>query len=167
VRMEVGAGAGAGLEDAISRASAWPRWARPSSACARTSHLPKIRKEPSISEHKPLTRQKAFVTGQLRHWQGVAISFGEAGADAAVNYVEGEDSASVVAAELRRAGGKSVALKADISAKDQVEELFERAVSRVRHDRHSRQQRGQRRAEQQLVRLSMCFNERSESGRCC
>jgi len=82
-----------------------------------------------MSDHKPLTRQKALVTGANSGiGKGVAIALGKAGADVVVNYIEDEDSANTVVAEIRRSGSSAIALKADISAEAQVEEMFERAV---------------------------------------
>jgi len=82
-----------------------------------------------MSDHKPLTRQKALVTGANSGiGKGVAIALGKAGADVVVNYIEDEDSANTVVAEIRRSGSSAIALKADISAEEQVEEMFERAV---------------------------------------
>jgi glucose 1-dehydrogenase len=76
-----------------------------------------------------LTRQKALVTGANSGiGRGVAIALGEAGADVVVNYIEGEDSANTVVAEIRRSGSNAMALSTDISAEGQVEEMFERAV---------------------------------------
>jgi glucose 1-dehydrogenase len=84
---------------------------------------------PPISDHKPLTRQKALVTGANSGiGRGVAIALGEAGTDVVVNYIEGEDSANTVVAEIRRSGSNAMALSTDISAEGQVEEMFERAV---------------------------------------
>ena len=82
-----------------------------------------------MSDHKPLTRQKALVTGANSGiGKGDAIALGKAGADVVVNYIEEEDSANTVVAEIRRSGSSAIALKADISAEEQVEEMFGRAV---------------------------------------
>jgi len=83
----------------------------------------------SLSDHKPLTRQKALVTGANSGiGKGVAIALGAAGADVVVNYVEGDDAANAVVDEIRRSGSNAIAHKADISAEDQVETMFDRAV---------------------------------------
>jgi glucose 1-dehydrogenase len=83
----------------------------------------------SLSDHKPLTRQKALVTGANSGiGKGVAIALGAAGADVVVNYVEGDDAAKAVVDEIRRSGSNAIAHKADISAEDQVETMFDRAV---------------------------------------
>jgi glucose 1-dehydrogenase len=83
----------------------------------------------SLSDHKPLTRQKALVTGANSGiGKGVAIALGAAGADVVVNYVEGDDAANAVVDEIRRSGSNAIAHRADISAEDQVETMFDRAV---------------------------------------
>jgi glucose 1-dehydrogenase len=45
------------------------------------------------------------------------------------NYVTGEDRAEAVAEEIRRSGVRALAHKADVSAEEQVEEMFRRAVA--------------------------------------
>jgi glucose 1-dehydrogenase len=82
-----------------------------------------------LSDYKPLTRQKALVTGANSGiGKGVAIALGAAGADVVVNYVEGDDAANAVVDEIRRSGSNAIAHRADISAEDQVETMFDRAV---------------------------------------
>jgi glucose 1-dehydrogenase len=83
----------------------------------------------TMSDHKPLARQKALVTGANSGiGKGVAIALGAAGADVVVNYVEGDDAANAVVEEIRRSGSNAIAHRADISAEDQVETMFDRAV---------------------------------------
>lgn len=82
-----------------------------------------------MSDHKPLARQKAIVTGANSGiGESVAIALGLAGADVVVNYVENEDAANGVVNRIHQAGCKAVAHQADVSAQDQVEDMFERAV---------------------------------------
>jgi glucose 1-dehydrogenase len=82
-----------------------------------------------MSDHKPLARQKALVTGANSGiGKGVAIALGAAGADVVVNYVEGDDAANAVVDEIRRSGSNAIAQRADISAEDQVEAMFDRVV---------------------------------------
>jgi len=82
-----------------------------------------------MSDHKPLIRQIALVTGgNSGIGKGVAIALGQAGATVVVNYVEGEDTADAVVDEIRRAGGNAVTHKADVSVERQVGEMFDRAV---------------------------------------
>ncbi|MGH7015063.1 MAG: SDR family oxidoreductase [Stellaceae bacterium] len=82
-----------------------------------------------MPDRKLLTGQKALVTGANSGiGQGVAIALGRAGADVVVNYVEGDDAANAVVEEIRRTGSNAIAHKADVSAEDQVGEMFGRAV---------------------------------------
>jgi len=82
-----------------------------------------------MSDHKPLARQKALVTGANSGiGKGVAIALGAAGADVVVNYVEGDGAANAVVDEIRRSGSRAIAHRADISTEDQVEAMFDRAV---------------------------------------
>lgn len=81
---------------------------------------------------KLLAGQKALVTGANSGiGEGVAIALGEAGADVVVNYVTAEDRAEAVAAQIRGSGVRAIALKADVSAEDQVEEMFGRAIAEL------------------------------------
>lgn len=83
-----------------------------------------------MSDYKPLARQKALVTGANSGiGQGVAIALAQAGADVVVNYVQGDDAANSVVEEIRKAGSKAIACKADVSAEDQVQAMFDRAVA--------------------------------------
>jgi glucose 1-dehydrogenase len=82
-----------------------------------------------MPDQKPLTRQCALVTGANSGiGRSVAVALGQAGADVVVNYVEDDDAANDVANEIRRAGSKAIAHKADVSAPDQVSAMFDRAV---------------------------------------
>jgi glucose 1-dehydrogenase len=76
-----------------------------------------------------LQGQKALVTGANSGiGRGVALALGEAGADVVVNYVVGDDAANAVVEEIRRAGVKAIALKADVSSEDQVNGMFAEAI---------------------------------------
>jgi glucose 1-dehydrogenase len=77
-----------------------------------------------------LASQKALVTGANSGiGQAVASALGQAGADVVVNYVTGDDRAETVAAEIRRAGVRALAHKADVSDEKQVQEMFRRAIT--------------------------------------
>ena len=79
--------------------------------------------------HKLLTGQKALVTGANSGiGKGVAIALGQAGADVVVNYVVGDDAAEAVVEEIRSAGVKAYAHKADVSSEEQVAAMFERMM---------------------------------------
>jgi glucose 1-dehydrogenase len=82
-----------------------------------------------MPESKPLARQKAIVTGANSGiGESVAIALGRAGADVVVNYVEGEDAANAVVDQIHQAGSKAFAHKADVSAEDEVGDMFDHAV---------------------------------------
>ena len=84
---------------------------------------------PKRPVQKVLVAQKALVTGANSGiGRGVAIALGQAGADVVVNYVEGDDTADAVVAEIEKAGAKAIKLKADVSKEDEVAALFAQAV---------------------------------------
>ena len=78
---------------------------------------------------RPLAGQKAVVTGGSSGiGRGIAIALGAAGADVVVNYVTGEQQADEVLEQIRAAGAKAFAVKADVSQEDQVHAMFKRAI---------------------------------------
>jgi glucose 1-dehydrogenase len=78
---------------------------------------------------QPLLGQKALVTGANSGiGRAVALSLAQAGADVAVNYVVRPEEADEVVGEIKKLGRDAVALKADVSAEDQVVAMF-RAMS--------------------------------------
>ncbi len=75
-----------------------------------------------------LKGQKAIVTGANSGiGKAVAIALGHAGADVVVNYLVGEDEAESVCQEIRQCGSAALAILADVSNEQQVEEMFEQA----------------------------------------
>jgi glucose 1-dehydrogenase len=87
---------------------------------------------PTMSDYKPLAHQKALVTGANSGiGEGVAIALGQAGADVVVNYVEGDDAAAAVADRIRQFGCNALVHKADVSREDEVDDMFDRAVSEL------------------------------------
>ena len=82
-----------------------------------------------IPDLRRLVGQAALVTGANSGiGKGVALALAEAGAAVMVNYVVGDDAATAVVDEIRAAGGRAVAHRADVSAEDQVDAMFERAI---------------------------------------
>jgi len=78
---------------------------------------------------KMLTGQKALVTGANSGiGQAVAIAMGQAGADVAVNYVTGDDSAQAVVEKIRSFGVKAQAYRADVSNEEQVAAMFAQMI---------------------------------------
>jgi glucose 1-dehydrogenase len=84
---------------------------------------------PTLDPPKLLVGQKALVTGANSGiGRGVAIALGQAGADVVVNYVDGDDAANEVVAEILRSGAKAIAYKADVSSEDQVGAMFKAMI---------------------------------------
>ena len=77
-----------------------------------------------------LDGQRAIVTGANSGiGEGIARGLAEAGAAVAVNYVAGEDRALKVVEDIRAAGGRAIAVKADVSSEDDVQAMFRRVVA--------------------------------------
>ena len=77
-----------------------------SSAPAATAKLT----APPLPARKMLTGQKALVTGTNSGiGRGAAVALGQAGADVAVNYVDGDEAADAVVDEIRRSGANAFA----------------------------------------------------------
>lgn len=80
---------------------------------------------PDCADLPLLKGQTALVTGASSGiGKAIALALGRAGADVVVNYVSGPEDAEAVAAEIRRSGSRSLALRADISKEDQVQAMF-------------------------------------------
>ena len=87
---------------------------------------------PDTEPRQLLRGQKALVTGANSGiGKATAIALGKAGADVVVNYVAGDDSAEAVVEEIRRAGVKAYAHRADVSNEDQVKQMFARMVAEL------------------------------------
>jgi glucose 1-dehydrogenase len=72
-----------------------------------------------------LAGQKARVTGASSGiGTAVAIALAEAGAAVVVNYIAGESDAHAVTDLISSAGGRAIALRADVSNEAQVVEIF-------------------------------------------
>jgi len=87
---------------------------------------------PDIEPRRLLSGQKALVTGANSGiGRATAIALGKAGADVVVNFVTGEDDAEAVVEEIRRAGVRAYACRADVSNEEQVKEMFGRMVAEL------------------------------------
>ena len=84
---------------------------------------------PPLAPPRLLAGQKALVTGANSGiGRGVAVALGQAGADVVVNYVDGDDAADAVVAEIEEAGARAFKFKADVSKEDDVAAMFAQAV---------------------------------------
>jgi glucose 1-dehydrogenase len=82
------------------------------------------------SVDRALAGQKALVTGANSGiGRAVAIALGAAGAAVAVNYVSGENEADAVVADILKAGGEAIAVRADVSSEAEVEAMFTAACA--------------------------------------
>jgi len=85
---------------------------------------------PFLPIQKILVGQKALVTGANSGiGRGIALAFGQAGADVVVNYVTDEPAAQAVVDEIVKGGGKAYAHKADVSSEEEVEQMFARMIA--------------------------------------
>jgi 3-oxoacyl-[acyl-carrier protein] reductase len=77
-----------------------------------------------------LAGKVAIVTGASKGiGAGIAKSLAKAGASVVVNYASSREGADRIVAEIENAGGKTVAVKADISNIADVEKMFDKTVS--------------------------------------
>jgi glucose 1-dehydrogenase len=84
---------------------------------------------PDIHISRVLSGQKALVTGANSGiGRGVALALGAAGADVAVNYVVGDDTAQAVVDEIKKFGVNAMAYKADVSSEDEVAAMFKDVI---------------------------------------
>ncbi|MFL5730387.1 MAG: glucose 1-dehydrogenase [Cytophagaceae bacterium] len=79
---------------------------------------------------KKLNNQVALVTGANSGiGEGVAIALAEAGAQVVVNYTVKPEAAQAVVDKIKAAGGKAIALQADVSNEAQVQAMFKQAIA--------------------------------------
>jgi NAD(P)-dependent dehydrogenase (short-subunit alcohol dehydrogenase family) len=72
----------------------------------------------------------ALVTGAARGiGRGIAEVFADAGADVAINDIDGGSAAQAAAESLRARGRRAVVITADVARREQVEPMFERVWS--------------------------------------
>lgn len=71
----------------------------------------------------------AIVTGGARGiGRGIALELAGEGANVVINYVEANQAASEVVAEIERDGGRAAAIQADVGVRDDAESLVSKAV---------------------------------------
>lgn len=77
----------------------------------------------------PLQDQVALVTGANSGiGEAIARCMAEAGAAVGINYVSHPEAAGKIVEEIKAAGGKAIALQADVSKEDQVKAMFEQLL---------------------------------------
>lgn len=82
---------------------------------------------PGCPVRQLLVGQKALVTGANSGiGQAIAVGLAAAGAEVVVNFVSGEERAQAVVDEIKKAGGKAIAIQADVAREEQVNSMFQR-----------------------------------------
>jgi len=90
-----------------------------------------MERQTRATDHRPLWGQKALVTGASSGiGRGVALAFGRAGADVAVNWSSGEQGALETVRELEALGVQALAVRADVSEEAQLLAMFAAARDR-------------------------------------
>jgi 3-oxoacyl-[acyl-carrier protein] reductase len=75
-----------------------------------------------------LAGRAAVITGSSRGvGRSVALAYAREGADVLVNYTSNESAAQAVVDEIRRLGRKSIAVKADVASKQDVDRMMDAA----------------------------------------
>lgn len=83
-----------------------------------------------MQNDKPLLGQRAIVTGANSGiGKAIAISLGKAGANVTVNYLFNENAAHEVVQIIKDGGTDALAIKADVSDEQQVQNMFTQTIS--------------------------------------
>ncbi len=72
----------------------------------------------------------AIVTGASRSiGRGIALAFAEEGCAVVVNYRKSREEADEVVNAIKKMGGRAIAVKCDVSKRDEVEKMFSTAIT--------------------------------------
>jgi 3-oxoacyl-[acyl-carrier protein] reductase len=72
----------------------------------------------------------AVVTGSSRSiGSGIALAFARSGCAVTINYNKSREKADVVVNPIRQMGGKAIAVKCNVSKREEVENLFSATVN--------------------------------------
>jgi glucose 1-dehydrogenase len=77
--------------------------------------------------HPPAGRTVLVTGASSGIGRASALAFGATGANVIVNYLDDRDAADSVAAGIEQAGGKALALQANVAVEDEVMTMFEQA----------------------------------------
>ncbi len=85
-----------------------------------------------MDERSVLTDRVALITGGSRGiGRGITLALADAGAAVAVNYRSRSDEADSTVAEIEKAGGRAIAIRADVAVRAEVEAMAERVVAEL------------------------------------
>lgn len=92
-------------------------------------NLERQRELSALYPQQPLAGQFALVTGANSGiGEGCVRHLAAAGAGVVLNYVRGPEAADAIVDDIRKAGGRAIAIMADVSNEEQVIAMFKQAI---------------------------------------